>query len=195
VDETVARLFEVYDKAGIENQEVFDLFMQEKFGRIDHRLLAAGIVAYRRAREAHMVLYPHVKMTLMQLIRRGYKLAVLSDAPARQAWLRLAGLNLLHYFDTVITHDDTGEWKPHPAPFRKVLEVLELEPRQVMMVGDWPDRDIAGARDVGIRTALAIYGSEFDIHDSGADFELESIEELLEVLSEVNEGEHPGLKA
>jgi putative hydrolase of the HAD superfamily len=195
VDETIARLFEVYDKAGIENQEVFDLFMQEKFGRIDHRLLAAGIVAYRRAREAHMVLYPHVKMTLMQLIRRGYKLAVLSDAPARQAWLRLAGLNLLHYFDTVITHDDTGEWKPHPAPFRKVLEVLELEPRQVMMVGDWPDRDIAGARDVGIRTALAIYGSEFDIHDSGADFELESIEELLEVLSEVNEGEHPGLKA
>ncbi len=195
VDETVARLFEVYDKAGIENQEVFDLFMQEKFGRIDHRLLAAGIVAYRRAREAHMVLYPHVKMTLMQLIRRGYKLAVLSDAPARQAWLRLAGLNLLHYFDTVITHDDTGEWKPHPAPFRKVLEVLELEPRQVMMVGDWPDRDIAGARDVGIRTALAIYGSEFDIHDSGADFELESVEELLDVLNEVNEGEHPGLKA
>ncbi len=195
VDETIARLFEVYDKAGIENQEVFDLFMQEKFGRIDHRLLAAGIVAYRRAREAHMVLYPHVKMTLMQLIRRGYKLAVLSDAPARQAWLRLAGLNLLHYFDTVITHDDTGEWKPHPAPFRKVLEVLELEPREVMMVGDWPDRDIAGARDVGIRTALAIYGSEFDIHDSGADFELESIEELLEVLSEVNEGEHPGLMA
>ncbi len=195
VDETVARLFEVYDKAGIENQEVFDLFMQEKFGRIDHRLLAAGIVAYRRAREAHMVLYPHVKMTLMQLIRRGYKLAVLSDAPARQAWLRLAGLNLLHYFDTVITHDDTGEWKPHPAPFRKVLEVLELEPRQVMMVGDWPDRDIAGARDVGIRTALAIYGSEFDINDSGADFELESVEELLDVLNEVNEGEHPGLKA
>jgi putative hydrolase of the HAD superfamily len=195
VEETIARLFEVYDKAGIENQEVFDLFMQEKFGRIDHRLLAAGIVAYRRAREAHMVLYPHVKMTLMQLIRRGYKLAVLSDAPARQAWLRLAGLNLLHYFDTVITHDDTGEWKPHPAPFRKVLEVLELEPRQVMMVGDWPDRDIAGARDVGIRTALAIYGSEFDIHDSGADFELESVEELLDVLNEVNEGEHPGLKA
>lgn len=193
VDDTIARLFEVYDKAGIENQEVFDLFMQEKFGRIDHRLLAAGIVAYRRAREAHMVLYPHVKMTLMQLIRRGYKLAVLSDAPARQAWLRLAGLNLLHYFDTVITHDDTGEWKPHPAPFRKVLEVLELEPREVMMVGDWPDRDIAGARDVGIRTALAIYGSEFDIHDSGADFELESIEELLDVLNEVNEGEHPGL--
>lgn len=195
IEETITALFEVYEKEGIENQEVFDLFLQQQLGRIDHRLLAAGIVAYRRAREAHMVLYPHVKITLMQLIRRGYKLAVLSDAPARQAWLRLAGLNLLHYFDTVITHDDTGEWKPHPAPFRKVLDVLGLQPQEVMMVGDWPDRDIAGARNTGIRTALALYGSEFDVHDSGADFELQSVEELLDVLDTVNQAEAPGATA
>jgi putative hydrolase of the HAD superfamily len=192
VDDTVTALFEVYERTGIENQEVFDLFLKQKLGHIDHRLLAAGIVAYRRAREAQMVLYPHVKMTLMQLLRKGYKLAVLSDAPARQAWLRLAGLNLLHYFDTVITHDDTGEWKPHPAPFRKVLDVLDMQPQEVMMVGDWPDRDIAGARDVGIRTALALYGCEFDVHDTGADFELQSVEELLSVLESINQQEAPG---
>lgn len=191
-EEAIRRLYVVYAREGLEDQEVFDKFLHEELGHIDHRLLAAGIVAYRRAREANMVLYPHVKLTLMKLIRRGYTLAVLSDAPARQAHLRLAGLGLLHYFQHVITYEDTGKRKPDPAPFLKALERLKLEPGRVLMVGDWPERDIAGARNLGIHTALALYGSEFDVENSGAGAELHSIEELLPVLEKLNEGRHPG---
>lgn len=190
--EAYDRLFEIYEREGIENQEVLDHFLTEELGRLDHRLLAAGVVAYRRAREANLVLYPHVKLTLMELIRRGYKLGVLSDAPGRQAWLRLANLGLLHYFQHVITHDDTGKWKPDPAPFRKMLEVLALGHDEVLMVGDWPDRDIQGARNLHIRTALALYGSDFDTEDSGADFLLHSVDELLPILDTINGGRHPG---
>jgi len=176
--EAYDRLFEIYEREGIENQEVLDHFLTEELGRLDHRLLAAGVVAYRRARE--------------ELIRRGYKLGVLSDAPSRQAWLRLANLGLLHYFQHVITHDDTGKWKPDPAPFRKMLEVLALGHDEVLMVGDWPDRDIQGARNLHIRTALALYGSDFDTENCGADFLLHSVDELLPILDTINGGRHPG---
>ncbi len=186
-EEVERRLFKIYDEEGIEYQEVLDHFLEQELGRVDHRLLATGVVAYRRAREANMVPYPHVRMTLMELIRRGCKLAVLSDAPARQAWLRLASLRLEHYFNTVITHDDTGQWKPHPAPFRKVLELLDLKPDEVLMVGDWPERDIAGARNLKIPTALAKYGAVFDISDSGADYVLESVDQILPLLNRINE--------
>jgi putative hydrolase of the HAD superfamily len=194
-EEAVARLFDIYDRQGIEYQEVLDHFLEEEMGRLDHRLLAAGVVAYRRAREANMVLYPHVKMTLMELIRRSYKLGVLSDAPSRQAWLRLASLGLLHYFQQVITYDDTGKRKPDPAPFQHMLEKLGLAHDQVLMVGDWPERDIQGARNLHIPTALALYGSDFDTENSGADFLLHSIDELLPILDTLNAGRHPGWTA
>jgi putative hydrolase of the HAD superfamily len=44
------KIFEIYDRKGIEYQEVFDDFLQEVLGFIDYRILAAGIVSYRRAR-------------------------------------------------------------------------------------------------------------------------------------------------
>ena len=182
VEQVEQRLFSIYEQRGIENQEVLDLFLAEELGKINHRLLAAGIVAYRRAREASLVLYPHVKSTLTALLRRGYRIAVLSDAPARQAWLRLANLDLLHFFDEVITHEDTGKYKPAPEPFQHALDKLQMDAKEVLMVGDWPARDIAGANALGMRTALAVYGCEFDTGDHGADYVLHDIGELLPVL-------------
>ncbi len=185
VERVEERLYSVYERRGIEYQEVLDLFLEEELGAVDHRLLAAGIVAYRRAREASLVLYPHVKSTLTALLRRGYRLAVLSDAPARQAWLRLANLDLLHFFDQVITHEDTGKYKPAPEPFQHALDKLELGPAEVLMVGDWPARDIAGAAALGMRSALAVYGCEFDTGEHNADYVLHDIADLLLVLDKM----------
>jgi HAD superfamily hydrolase (TIGR02253 family) len=190
-EDVITKLYEIYEREGIEYQTVLDCFLEQELGFLDHRLLAAGVVAYRKAREASLVLYPHVKMTLMELIRRGYKLAILSDAPARQAWLRLANLGLLHYFNTVITYEDTGKRKPDPAPYNKVLDLLKMNSDDVLMIGDWPERDILGARNLNIKTALALYGCDFDPVNSGADFELTSIDQLLATVDELNEGIHP----
>lgn len=176
------RIWSIYDEEGIESQRVFDRFLTEHYGSINYKVLAAGIIAYRRAREAAMVLYPHVKSTLVELVRRGYRLAVLSDAPAKQAWLRLCALDLHHFFETVVTFEDTGERKPHPRPFRKALEALGATAAESLMIGDWPDRDMAGAKAVGIRTVFARYGDTLNLLQSGADREIDDISELLTLL-------------
>jgi len=181
-----SEIYRIYDEEGIEYQKVFNKLLLSLLGRIDYKILAAGIVGYRRAREASLVLYPHVKVTLIELIKRGLKLAVVSDAPRQEAWLRLCYLQLHHIFDTVITYDDTGEYKPSPAPFRKVLEILGVEPNEAIMVGDWPERDIVGAAELGIRTVFAKYGDTFGTKDSGADYEIEDIYELVTIVDSLN---------
>jgi putative hydrolase of the HAD superfamily len=118
----------------------------------------------------------------VELVRRGYRLAVLSDAPAKQAWLRLCALEVHHFFETVITFEDTGERKPHPRPFTKALEALGVTADEALMVGDWPERDMVGAKSVGIRTIFARYGDSFNVNHSGADREIEDISEILELL-------------
>jgi HAD superfamily hydrolase (TIGR02253 family) len=188
-EEARHKIYTIYDREGIEYQRVFDLFLKDELGKVNPGLLAAAIVGYRRVRDFYLVLYPHVRSTLTTLLRRGTRLAVLSDAPAIQAWLRLHHLALHHIFEFVITFDDTGERKPSPTGFRKALELLEAEPSEVLMVGDWPDRDMVGATRLGIRTVFARYGDTKGVVESGADFEISDIQELLGIVERLNAGE------
>lgn len=181
-------IYRIYKEEGIEFQRVFNKLLMNLIGQVDYKILAAGIVAYRRAREAALVLYPHVRVTLIQLLSRGLKLAVISDAPRQEAWLRLCYLQLHHMFDVVLTYEDTGEYKPSPAPFRKVLEKMGIEPAEALMVGDWPERDIVGAAELGIKTVFARYGDTFGTKESGADFEIEDVYELVDVVDRLNAG-------
>jgi HAD superfamily hydrolase (TIGR02253 family) len=182
----VAKIYEIYEEEGIEDQKVFDKFLTRELGTIDYRIHAAGIIGYRRAREAALVLYPHVQYVLMELMKRGIKLVVLSDAPRLQAWLRLCQLNLHNIFDIVITFEDTNKRKPAPEPFRLALDKLQVEPEQTIMVGDWAERDIYGAKLLRMKTVFARYGDRFGTENSGADYEVEDIIHLLDIVDRLS---------
>ena len=183
-----SRIDEIYKEKGMEFQSVFDHLLYNEFQKVDYKILSAGVIAYRRAREAALVPYPHVYMTLMELLKMGIRLAVVSDAPVREAWLRLTYLNFHHIFDHVVTFEDTGQRKPHEAPFRRALELLQVEPGEALMIGDWAERDVVGAAKVGMKTVFARYGDTFGTVESNADFEIDDIAELIEVVREENKG-------
>jgi putative hydrolase of the HAD superfamily len=188
-EEAKRRLFEIYDREGIEDQRVFDKFLEQELGEIDPMIHTAAIIGYRRGREYTLVLYPHVKKTLLGLAKRGLKLAVLSDAPRYQAWSRLCYLQLQHFFDHVITFEDTQVRKPAAAPFKKAIELLQMRTDEVIMVGDWPERDMVGAHGVGIRTVYAKYGDTSGATVSGADYEIDDISELVGIVDQLMERE------
>ena len=176
----------LYEKIGWENQKVFDVFLENSIGHVDNKFLAAGVVAYRRAREANLLAYPNVNKTLIELTKLGMKLAVVSDAPSREAWMRIYYLNLYHFFDVVITFDDSGERKPSAIPFEMALKKLGLKPQSSLMIGDWPERDVVGAKKIGMRTAFAVYGDTFGTKVSGADWDIKDISELTRIIKKTN---------
>jgi len=185
-DAVRTRIDAIYRERGLEYQKVFDDFLVSELGRVDPKILASGIVAYRRARESALVLYPPVQMTLLELAKRGIRLGVVSDAPEPQVWLRVCALSLQHVFDAVVTFDDTHERKPHPAPFRMVLERLGVVPEDSLMVGDWAERDVVGAKSLGMKTVFARYGDTFDTQHSGADYEIDDVFQLVQIVNELN---------
>ncbi|MBI5170655.1 MAG: HAD-IA family hydrolase [Candidatus Eisenbacteria bacterium] len=187
-EELRERVRAIYDELGLEFQRVFDELLAREFGEVDPKILASGIVAYRRARESNLVLYPHAQMTLLELAKRGIKLGVVSDAPRLQVWLRLCTLGLQHVFDAVVTFDDTGERKPAPAPFREVLRRLGVEPGHAMMIGDWAERDVVGAKSLGMKTVFAKYGDTFDTKVSGADYDVDDVFQLVGIVDALNGG-------
>jgi len=184
--EAYDHIMQIYKEEGIEYQSVFDRFLIDKYGEIKYKMLAAGVVAYRKANEDALTLYPHVTTTLITLAKCGIKLAVITDAPPKQAWQRLCYLQLHHLFDEVVVSEDTGALKPSPLPFRYALDKLGIQPSEALMIGDWPDRDIVGAKNVGIHTVFARYGDPRGIEKSGADYDIDDIFELVRIVEMID---------
>ena len=179
-------VMELYMTTGWENQLVFDDYLKQTTGEVSNKILAAGVVAYRRAREATLLVYPNVNKTLIELLKAQIRLAVVSDAPSREAWMRLYYLNLHHVFDPVLTFDDTGTRKPSPKPFKLALDKMNVGPDEALMIGDWPDRDVVGAKQIGMKTIFARYGDTFGTKESGADWDVNDIYEVVEIIKELN---------
>ncbi|MFP4424306.1 MAG: HAD family hydrolase [Candidatus Woesearchaeota archaeon] len=173
--EALDKLYSLYHEEGLEDPLIFQKFLDE-VGKMDYRMLAYGIVAYRRVRTAFLRPYPRVASTLRELQRRGYNLAILSDAPKLKAWIRLTNMGLDNFFDPVVAHEDTGVYKPGKEPFLLIKEKL---PGECVMIGDNPERDLAGARACGMKACFARYGSDKD--EAEADYVIDSIEELLDI--------------
>jgi putative hydrolase of the HAD superfamily len=178
-------LFGMYDDFGWEDQRIFERFLRKVQGRIDYRVLASGIAAYRRMKAGSMAPYPRVRETLVKLRSMGLVLGIVSDAPRMQAWLRLAEMSLSEFFDFVVALEDTGRLKPSKLPFRQAIKRLGVKPEEILFVGDNPRKDIRGAKAMGMKTALAEYGQVVKAK-ANPDFLLKSPADLLAIAEKEN---------
>jgi len=183
-DKAFKKIWDLFDRYGIENNQIFQRFLENTLGKVDFRILAHGINGYRRVRHGFLSSYPGAKKTLLKLKQKGLRLAIVSDAPKLKCWLRLTSIKLDDFFDIVISYDDSGEFKPSKKPFQIALNTLDIKPEECLMVGDNPDRDIKGASELGIKTCLAKYGQFVD-SDIKPDFSISNIIELVDVVDKV----------
>jgi putative hydrolase of the HAD superfamily len=176
-------LFQLYDRHGYEYKRIFQTLLKELTGKVDYGIVAAGVVAYRKERAWHLMVYPDVLPTIDKLRRKGLKLAIVSDAPRMKAWIRLAEMGIQDRFDAVVTFDDTKVRKPDFRPFRLALKKLKARPQEAMMVGDWITRDILPAKELGMTAVLAEYGITKKTKGNGKpDFRIKRFRELLKII-------------
>ena len=187
-EEALKLLYELYELYGIESQRIFQKFTKKIKGKEDYKLISYGVIAYRKMRESYLVPYTGVIPTLIEL-KKKYKLAIVSDAPVLEAWMRLVTMKLDGFFDVVVTKADARKQKTHTAPFKAALKKLGVNPEESVMIGDRISRDVQTAKKLGIKTVYARYGDENPVKkgESGADFEIDNISKLTEVVKELSQ--------
>lgn len=90
-------------------------------------------------------LYDDVVPSLIELRRRGYMLALITNTSA-YGWQRLNKVYaLIRYFDIVAKSFTLGTVKPEPAIFQYVEERCGVFTNNILMVGDSCENDIAPA--------------------------------------------------
>jgi 2-haloacid dehalogenase len=93
--------------------------------------------------------YPDARPATERLREAGVAWAVLTNGGAGQTRALLEGAGLAEHVWHVVSVEEVRAYKPHPAPYRRVLELLELPPERVTLVAahGW---DVLGARAVGM---------------------------------------------
>lgn len=144
---------------------------------------------YRQVKLSQIEPYPGVRETLGTLAAMDHAMVLVTDAHRRDAIPRLEKTGLSHFFDHIVTYDMTWTKKPNPLPFLYALRSADVSPREAMVIGDSPRRDIAPGRNLGMLTVYARYGDRFTRGrgDGGAHFVIDEFRQLLTLLAGIHE--------
>jgi 2-haloacid dehalogenase len=113
----------------------------------------------------------------LERLKGQYRLVALSNG---DRWLleHLAANQIRVGFDAVVSVDEAGVFKPHPAVYRTAARALGAEPHEIMMVAAH-SFDVIGARASGYRGAYVNrYGLPFDAAHYLPDLEVNDFLEL-----------------
>ncbi len=94
--------------------------------------------------------FKYIEECLQELKSHDLKLAILSDFPPEQKgdlW------GFLPYFDVVLGSEVCGALKPSIYTFGTLAQKLNLEPHEILYVGNSIRSDIKGANNAGMKTA------------------------------------------
>ncbi|CAM3991417.1 TPA: phosphoglycolate phosphatase [Vibrio vulnificus] len=155
---------ELSDELRAQARELFDDFYQQTGHKLSH-------------------LYPTVKETLKALHQAGFTLALVTNKPSKFVPDVLQQHGIADYFVDVLGGDSFPEKKPNPIALNWLMEKHQIQPTEMLMVGD-SKNDILAAKNAGCASFGLTYGYNHGepISASEPDFVADSLAQLLDVV-------------
>ena len=160
--------------------------VMEYFG-IEPADFDADLAEYKKIYGANQcentVIYKNTRATLETLRQRGIRLAIGTMKPHCATATVLEKLGIGEFFELVFSQEDMKEPKPSGWVVRECAARCGCAPEQAMMVGDSLP-DIGAGKDAGAVT-VGVLGGYCDpkvLRDSGADYVVEDISSILELM-------------
>jgi len=105
----------------------------------------------------HSELYVGVHEGLLAMKHGGVRLACVTNKPITFARPLLEKKGLIDFFEVIYGGDSLAHKKPHPLPMLTVCNDFDLQPAQVVAIGD-SSNDSEAARAAGCRVLTVPYG-------------------------------------
>lgn len=99
-------------------------------------------------------LFPEILPVLREMKASEYSLAVISDAQKAFTPAELRMLGLYQFFDQVLLSTQFGFQKPDSRLFLIACTLLGVQPQEAVFIGDHPEKDVKGARQVGMAVIM-----------------------------------------
>jgi HAD superfamily hydrolase (TIGR01549 family) len=159
--------YEVYQEIFTERaSSEIEITCHERFLRTLQRLYAERLAEQElhelaeALRKTHMARVrtvtkaPPARIDAVRRLSTRFRLGLLSNFDDSATGYEIVeDTGLSHLFDIIVISAEFRLRKPHTALFQRVLDTLELQPQQVLFVGDTAHEDVVGAKRAGIPVA------------------------------------------
>ena len=103
-------------------------------------------------------LYDGIKELIVDINNSGILLSIFTGKGRTSALITLDEFGLTNYFDMIVSGDDVENHKPSPEGIIMFLSKHNLNPKEVLMIGDAPS-DIIAANECGVEIASVVWDS------------------------------------
>ena len=154
---------------------------REDFPSEAGEVLAGEFAATRRARQRLLT----GARDLMATLSATHSLALLTNGAPDLQREKIAASGLESFFKAIAVSGEHGIGKPRPEIFHRLLSELGVSADEAVMVGNSLERDIAGARNAGIRSIwIRVPGSE-EHAEVTPDHTITSLSEIPSILDQL----------
>ena len=95
----------------------------------------------------------------------------------------IRALGIENYFETILVSESEGIKKPNPTIFKKALSQINVLANESMYVGDHPENDVKGAKNIGM---IGVWKKDRQWNNVEADFIIDDLSELPLIINEIN---------
>ncbi len=165
--ESVELLHDVYS---VHNERLWDLYRKGEVTKevlrgkrfhlalkdlgVDNAELAEKIgLDYIRLSPLKVNLFPQA-INILEYLFPKYKLHIITNGFQEVQEIKIVASDLGKYFEIIVTSEEAGMKKPNKGIFEYALKKAGASAAESLMVGDDPDVDILGARDVEMDQVL-----------------------------------------
>jgi len=115
---------------------------------------------YKYYKDNHSIaqLYDGIKSLIVEIKNADVLLSIFTGKGRTSALITLDEFELTNYFDLIVSGDDVENHKPSPEGINKFLQMFDLNPKDVLMIGDAPS-DIIAANESGVEIASVVWDS------------------------------------
>jgi putative hydrolase of the HAD superfamily len=151
-------MWNVFEREG--RGKVFDAAVARYRGKPVQRLVRRALSAYR-LHEPDIVLADDADEVLERLNSEGVPVFIVTDGNKLVQARKIRALGLDRRVDGVyVTHRyGIRHAKPSPYCFLKIRDRVKADPREIVYIGDNPNKDFVGIKPLGFRTIRIMRGS------------------------------------
>ena len=124
----------------------------------DYESARKDYYAYYKDNHSIAQLYEGIKSLIIDIKNADILLAIFTGKGRTSALITLDEHRLTEYFDLIVSGDDVLNHKPSPEGIIKFLNKNNLNPSDVLMIGDSPS-DIIAANEAGVEIASVVWDS------------------------------------
>jgi putative hydrolase of the HAD superfamily len=117
---------------------------------------------------------------VLDYLQPKYELHIISNGFDDVQHRKMKAANIYHYFEKIITSDNSGYRKPQKEIFEFAMNEAGASRADSLFIGDNPDTDIQGAQNAQMDHIF--FNPECIIHSFTVTYEIKSLQQIMNIL-------------